>query len=147
MSAIDDLLLLEKQSERLGVLWRSQGQEFLDEQAAELQDDVERLRDAYLAGADAEVIDVRPTRRPRVAKVIDLRGDHGVSGRACSTADHGNVAAVTRCSRCHDVFCARCILQSEATRGRALCTECALIVSGVHHKRTRPLVAPARKPR
>ena len=28
---MDDLLMLERQSERLGMLWRSQGQEFLDE--------------------------------------------------------------------------------------------------------------------
>ena len=146
MPAIDDLLMLERQSERLGLLWRSQGQDFLDERAAELQDDVERLREAYLAASVTEVVDVGPKRRPRVARVIDLR-EPEVTGPACSAEGHGNVAAVTRCSRCHDAFCARCILQSEATRGRALCTECALILGGVHHKRTRPLVAQPRKPR
>jgi len=134
MPAIDDLLMLERQSERLGVLWRSQGQDFLDEQAVALQEDVVRLREAYLAGIDTEVVEVRAKRRPRVPKVIDLR-EPKVTGRACHTEGHGDIVAVTRCSRCHDVFCARCILQSEVTRGRALCTECALIVSGVHHKR------------
>jgi hypothetical protein len=146
MPAIDDLLMLERQSERLGVLWRSQGQHFLDEQAVELQEDVDRLREAYLAGVASEVVVVRPKRKPRVANVIDLR-EASVSGRACSTDGHGDVTAVSRCSRCHDVFCARCVLQSEATRGRALCTECALIVAGVHHKRARPLAAPGRTPR
>jgi len=146
MPGIDDLLMLERQSERLGLLWRSQGQEFLDEQAVELQDDVDRLREAYLAGFDSDVVDVRPKRRPRVAKVIDLR-EPDVTGRACGTEGHGDVTAVTRCSRCHDVFCDKCILQSDATHGRALCTECALVISGVHHKRIRPLIASTRKSR
>jgi hypothetical protein len=105
------------------------------------------LREAYLAAAESVVVvKVRPKRRPRAAKVIDLR-EPGVTGRHCQTKGHGDVAAVTRCSRCHDVFCARCILQSEATGGRALCAECALIVAGVHHKRSRPLVAPTRTSR
>ena len=146
MPAYDDLMLLEHQSERLGVLWRSQGQAFLDEKAAELHDDVVRLRDAYIAGTRAGVTDAGAKRRPRVAKVIDLR-EPGVAGRACSTDGHGDVGAVTRCSRCHDAFCARCILQSAATHGRPLCTECALVAAGVHHKRARPLVAATRKQR
>ncbi|MBV8297447.1 MAG: hypothetical protein JO085_11455 [Acidimicrobiia bacterium] len=145
MPAIDDLLILERQSERLGVLWRSQGQAFLDEQAAELQEDVERLREAYLARAASS--EPSAQRRPFLApKVIDLR-DPEVSGLACSTGGHGHVAAVARCSRCHNVYCDKCILLSQATRGRPLCTECALAVAGVHHKRTRPVAAPARKPR
>ena len=145
MPAIDDPLILERQSERLGVLWRNQGQKFLDEQAVALQQDVDRLRDAYVAAAEPEVVDVHSKRRHRAAKVIDLR-EPDVTG-SCSTGGHGDVAAVSRCSQCHDVFCARCILQSEATRGRPLCTECALLVAGVHHKRARPLVAPTRKRR
>jgi len=141
---MDDLLLLERQSERLGVLWRSQGQDFLDEQAAALQEDVERLRDAYLARAEGPT-EARAKRRLRVPKVIDLRDpDADVIGRACSTDGHGDVSAVTRCSRCHEAYCQGCILQSTATHDKPLCTECALIVSGVHHKRTRPLAVPAR---
>ena len=50
-------------------------------------------------------------------------------------------ASKPRCSKCHNVYCDNCILLSQATRGRPLCTECALIVAGVHHKRTRPLVS------
>ena len=145
MPAIDEVLMLERQSERLGVLWRSQGQAFLDEQAIALQEDVERLRDAYLATTEAVADEDRPKRRVRVPKVIDLRPkvidlrdtENEVTGRACSTEGHGNIAAETRCSCCHEVYCRRCILQSAATHDKALCTECALIVSGVHHKRTR----------
>ena len=145
MPAIDEVLMLERQSERLGVLWRSQGQAFLDEQAAALREDVERLREAYLATALPEVIEDRPKRRVRVPKVVDLRpkvidlrdSEADVIDRACSTDGHGNVAAETRCSRCHEIYCRRCILQSAATHDKPLCTECALIVSGVHHKRSR----------
>ncbi|MBV9413305.1 MAG: hypothetical protein JO148_17060 [Acidimicrobiia bacterium] len=145
MPAIDEVLMLERQSERLGVLWRSQGQEFLAEQATALREDVERLREAYLAASEPVTDEERPKRRVRVPKVIDLRpkvidlraAEAEVMGRSCSTDGHGNVAAETRCSRCHEVYCRRCILQSAATHDKALCTECALIVSGVHHKRTR----------
>ena len=146
MPAIDDVLMLERQSERLGVLWRSQGQEFLDEQAAELQGDVERLRDAYLALAKAPKADARPSRpRLRVPRIIDLREpEPEVIGEACATEGHGDVAAAIRCSRCNKVYCGNCILQSAATHEKPLCTECALIVSGVHHKRSRPLVAHSR---
>jgi len=143
MSSMDDVLMLERQSERLGVLWRSQGQDFLDEQAAALQEDVERLREAYLALAgEPAASEARPKRKTRVPKVIDLReATPDVLGRPCSTDGHGDVGAALRCSRCHEAYCARCILNSPATHGKPLCTECALIVSGVHHKRTRPVSA------
>ncbi|MBV8304790.1 MAG: hypothetical protein JOZ04_11305 [Acidimicrobiia bacterium] len=145
MPAIDDVLILERQSARLGVLWRSQGRAFLDEQAAELQEDVERLREAYLAAAESS--EPSAQRRPFLApKVIDLR-DPEVSGLECSTGGHGHVGAVARCSRCRNVYCDTCILLSQATRGHPLCTECALVVAGVHHKRTRPIAGPARKTR
>jgi hypothetical protein len=150
MPAIDEVLMLERQSERLGVLWRSQGQAFLDEQAAALQEDVERLRDAYLATAGVSTVDERPKHRLRVPKVIDLREpdpEPDAMRRACSTDGHGNVGAETRCSRCHEVYCRRCILQSAATHDKPLCTECALIVSGVHHKRTRPVAHSGRPKR
>jgi len=144
MPAIDiqEVLILERQSERLGVLWRSQGQEFLDEQAAELQEDVDRLRSTYLAMTEAAVVDRRPRVRTRMPRVIDLREPlPEIIDRACSTDGHGDVAAETTCSRCHAVYCRRCILQSRATHDKPLCTECALIVSGVHHKKMRPVEA------
>ena len=132
-------------SERLGVLWRSQGQAFLDEQAAELQGDVERLRDAYLALAKPTTAEAPSRRRLRVPRVVDLRDtEPEVVGEACATDGHGDVAAAIRCSRCHKVYCRNCTLQSTATHEKPLCTECALIVSGVHHKRSRPLVAQGR---
>jgi hypothetical protein len=135
---LEDVLILERQSERLGLLWRSQGQKFLDEQAIALQDDVERLRAAYLAAAAPVEVEPRPKRRVRIQRVIDLRDPApDVSEQACSTDGHGDVAAETTCSRCHAVYCRRCILQTRATHDQPLCTECALIVSGVHHKRAR----------
>jgi len=142
---LDDLLMLEHQSERLGLLWRSQGQNFLDEQAAALQEDVERLRASYLAMAESMPAEARPKRRVRVPRVIDLRDPAAeILDRVCCTDGHGNVAAEISCSRCHDVYCRRCILQSSATRDKPLCTECALVVAGVHHKRTRSAAASAR---
>lgn len=148
MPAIDEVLMLERQSERLGVLWRSQGQAFLDEQAAALQEDVERLRDAYLATTGSAPVEEPARRRLRVPKVIDLRDpEPEAMGRACSTEGHGDVAAAIRCSRCHEIYCRRCILQSPATHDKPLCTECALIVSGVHHKRTRTAAAAGRPKR
>jgi hypothetical protein len=147
MPEIDEVLMLERQSERLGVLWRSQGQEFLEEQATALQDDVERLRAAYLADAGGRD-GVRPRRRTPATKVIDLTDpDPDVILRVCRTDGHSDVPAAVRCSRCRDVYCSDCILRSRATHDKPLCTECALIVSGVHHKRTRPLVAPGRAKR
>jgi formylmethanofuran dehydrogenase subunit E len=148
MPAIDEVLMLERQSQRLGVLWRSQGQAFLDEQAAALQEDVDRLREAYMAMAEPAPAEDRPRRRLRVPKVIDLREpEPELASRECSTDAHGDVAAAIRCSRCHEVYCRRCILQSPATHDKPLCTECALIVSGVHHKRFRPAVAAGRAQR
>jgi hypothetical protein len=146
--SLDEVLILERQSERLGLLWRSQGQKFLDEQAAALQDDVERLRASYLVLAESVPADARPKRRVRVPRVIDLRDPAPeIVDRVCCTDGHNNVAADTSCSRCHEVYCRRCILQSSATHDKPLCTECALIVSGVHHKRTRPAAASARSKR
>ena len=148
MPAIDigEVLILERQSERLGVLWRSQGQKFLDEQAVELQEDVERLRATYLAMADATVAERRPKRRVRAPRIIDLRDPAPeIIDRACTTDGHGNVAAEISCSRCHAVYCGRCILQSRATHDKPLCTECALIVSGVHHKKIRTVEAASRR--
>ena len=148
MPSVDEVLMLERQSERLGVLWRSQGQDFLDEQAAALQEDVERLREAYLALAKPGSSEARPKRRLRVPKVIDLRDPKpDVVGQACSTEGHGDLEAAIRCSRCHESYCAHCILDSPATHGKPLCTECALIVSGVHHKRTRTAVPVGRSKR
>ena len=132
-------------SERLGVLWRSQGEAFLQEQAVALHADMDRLRAAYVAGMDAPA--PAPTRRNRrsvrAPAVIDLREPDATS-MACSAAGHGDVAAAARCRHCRNVFCGRCILQSEATHDEPVCTECALDMGGVHHHRVRPLVAPGR---
>jgi hypothetical protein len=143
MPAIEDVMSLEHESERLGVLWRSQGQTFLEEHAAELEADMKRLRDAYVAGLKPDAVVLQRRRKRWPMNVIDLR-EPDVAGMACGTEGHGDVVAVARCSRCHDAFCERCILQTEATHDQALCTECALIVGGVHHKRVRPLVAVGR---
>jgi hypothetical protein len=130
-------------SERLGVLWRSQGEAFLQEQAVTLQADMDRLRAAYVAGMDATT-PPRPHRRfVRAPNVIDLR-EADVTSMACSAAGHGDVVAAARCTHCRNVFCGRCILQSEATHDEPVCTECALVMGGVHHHRVRPLVAPGR---
>jgi hypothetical protein len=147
-----EVIHLETQSERLGRLWRSQGEDFLAAQAAELIADVDRLRETYVAHAKH----VRPSRRPpqplplpRIARAkpraatttIDLRDDD-VSGMACSR--HGNQAAAARCENCRQPFCGECVVRPEATHGPPLCTECALVLGGVHHKKQRPLVAPGR---
>jgi hypothetical protein len=129
-------------SERLGVLWRSQGEAFLQEHAVTLKADMDRLRAAYVAGLDPEASGVRH-RWSRRHEVIDLREPDGM-GKACSTEGHGDMVAVASCARCHNAFCERCILQSKATHDEPLCTECALVLSGVHHKRARPLVAQGR---
>jgi len=143
MPAIEDVMSLEHESERLGLLWRSQGQGFLEEHAAALQADVNRLRDAYIAGSEPPTVLPRRAPKVRTTNVIDLR-ESDVVGMACSNEGHGDIVAAARCSRCHNAFCTRCILQTKATHDRALCTECALIIGGVHHKRVRPLVAPGR---
>jgi hypothetical protein len=132
MPATDDVIHSQDDSERLGTLWRSQGEAFLEEHAAALIADVDRLRQAFVAGL---AVAAPP------APLIDLRDD-GVAGMACSR--HGNVSATARCIRCRSTFCAECIVQPEATHGEPLCTECALVAGGVHHKRARPLVAPGR---
>jgi hypothetical protein len=132
-------------SERLGVLWRSQGEAFLQEQAVTLQADMDRLRAAYIAGMDATAHTRRQRPFGRAPEVIDLR-EPDVAGMACSTTGHGDVLADTRCTRCRNVFCRRCILQSEATHDQPFCTECALILGGVHGK-VRVLASPARRGR
>jgi hypothetical protein len=145
---VDDKRLVARQSERLGVLWRSQGQEFLDEQAAVLQDDIERLREAYLANAaevEAPPAPPRQRRWPLAPKVIDLREPEPVpDGFVCTTHGHGDVVATSRCVHCGAVFCSRCVVRLLATQGRPICKECALVAAGVHHKRSRPLTVPGR---
>ena len=84
--------------ERLGVLWRSQGEAFLQEQAVTLQADMDRLRAAYVANVDATATVHEHRWFGRPPKVIDLR-ETDVTGTACSTAGHGDVVASTRCTR------------------------------------------------
>src|SRR5436305_10808578 len=83
--------------ERLGVLWRSQGEAFLQEQAVTLQADMDRLRAAYVANMDATATVHEHRWFGRPPKVIDLR-ETDVTGTACSTAGHGDVVASTRCT-------------------------------------------------
>ena len=141
---VDEKRMLEREPVRLGELWRSQGQEFLDEQAAALQEDVERLRHAYLAEAgkaEGWSPEVRQQLRLR-AKVIDLREPEPVpEGWVCSTDGHGDVAATSRCVHCGAVFCSRCVVRLLATQGQPLCKECALVAGGVHHRRHRQVKA------
>ncbi|MCU1448096.1 MAG: hypothetical protein JWP02_266 [Acidimicrobiales bacterium] len=126
MPAVGDVIQIDyESSERLGVLWRSQGREFLEEQAAAVLADLERLRDASVNGAEETA-------------VIDLR-DWDVTGLACRRATHSAIAAATRCRNCRQAFCNSCVVYPEATHGEALCTECALVLGGVHHKRSRPV--------
>jgi|SRR5947209_8177406 len=131
-------------SERLGVLWRSQGEAFLQEQAVMLQADMDRLRAAYVAGMDVSAHTGEHRWRGRAPKVIDLR-EPDVTSMACSTSGHGDVVAAARCARCRNVFCWRCVLQSEATHDEPICTECALILGGVHGKGVRLLASLARR--
>ncbi|MBV8159579.1 MAG: hypothetical protein JO265_01525 [Acidimicrobiia bacterium] len=147
MPANDDVLMLAQQAKRLGVLWRSRGQAFLDHEAAELQDDVERLRASYLAGLGSDRPEGRPKRGRRAPPVIDLREPEALEGLVCSTDGHAFESAAGRCSRCSGPFCTSCIVQNEATRGRPLCLACALVAGGVHHRKVRPLVAPGRQSR
>ena len=149
MPVRDEIIHLEQDSQRLGVLWRSQGNEFLAQQAAEIQADVERLRAAYVKRAAASAPSASPSTSSKggrklgaAPRTIDLR-DTSVAGMACSR--HGNHAASERCRRCNDAFCAACIVRPEATHGEPLCTACALAMGGVRHRRTRPLVAPGRQ--
>jgi hypothetical protein len=140
------IMQVEDNAERVGVLWRSRGEEFLAEQAAELAADVERLRGIYAGEAVAEPPAKSKRRGRRESSTpdstIDLR-DEDVSGMVCSR--HGTHEAATRCSRCRDVFCSACIVRPEATNGEPLCTGCALVMAGVTHRRARPLVAPGRE--
>ncbi|MBV8982193.1 MAG: hypothetical protein JO086_14920 [Acidimicrobiia bacterium] len=142
---VDEKYLVERESERLGRLWRSQGQEFLDEHAALLQDDIARLRDAYLAEAGKArewSPEARAQLRLRLPKVIDLREPEAVpDGLVCTADGHGDVAATSRCARCRAVFCSRCVVRLLATQGEPLCKECALVAAGVHHRRQRRVKA------
>ena len=86
----DEGLQFAHESERLGELWRSQGEDFLAQQAAELIADVDRLRVAFLAQA-ARAEAMRPGHRaPERGPVIDLR-HQDVAGLDCQR--HGNVVA------------------------------------------------------
>ena len=125
------------------MLWRSQGEGFLDEQAAALVADIDRMREAYAEGDESELTSPKPGRKPRRAEVIDLR-DEGVSGLACSRESHSNLAAAARCSNCQNAYCADCVVRPEGTDGEALCTECALVLGGVHRKRSPPARRPGR---
>jgi hypothetical protein len=145
MPATDDGTPVEQEPERLGVLWRSQGDAFIAEQARTVMADVDRLREGDAGVGPASV--AAPSRRGRKGRggdVIDLRDKASL---ACSRDGHGDVAAAERCTRCLNVFCAACVLQSEATHDEPLCTECALVAAGVHHKRLRPTVAHGRRQR
>ena len=143
------IMQVEDNAERVGILWRSQGEIFLAEQAAELAADVERLRAIYTKRVEKDVATATQPRakarkqRTAAAKTIDLRDDT-VEGMVCSR--HGNHDAAARCSRCREPFCWACILRPEATQGEPLCTGCALLMGGIRHRRQRPLVAPGREP-
>jgi len=137
MPANASKIFLEHESLRLGMLWRSQGEEFLREQAEIITADVNRLRDLYVAGLGVQA----PSRAK--AAVIDLRGED-VSMMGCSRDGHVFVKAAARCSRCRNVFCEDDIVRPKRMRGDAICTECALVMAGVNHNRLRPLVAPGR---
>ena len=142
------IMQVEDNAERVGVLWRSQGEAFLAEQAEELAADVERLRAVYVTQVQDDAAEATPPRAnrrkdaARAAKTIDLRDDE-VAGMLCTR--HGNHDAAARCSRCREPFCWACIVRPEATQGEALCTGCALLLGGVRHRRIRPLVAPGRE--
>jgi hypothetical protein len=138
MAAKATIIHLEHQSRRLGVLWRSQGEEFLEEQAEIINADIDRLRSSYVSGLRA--------RQARTAPIIDLRDDD-VAGMACSRDGHGHIEATARCARCtrcRNAFCDSDVVRPEPMHGDPVCTECALALAGVHHKRARPLVAPGR---
>ena len=140
-----EIMQVEDEAERVGVLWRSQGETFIAEQAAELAADVERLRAAYTKGHEADAAaaatTTKPKRRSQVSAppTIDLR-DEDVSGMVCSR--HGSHPAAARCSRCREIFCSACIVRPD---GDPLCTGCALIMGGVSHRRARPLMVPGRE--
>ncbi|MBV8387531.1 MAG: hypothetical protein JOZ68_07890 [Acidimicrobiia bacterium] len=138
---VDEKRMLQREPVRLGELWRSQGQEFLDEHAAALQEDVDRLRASYLgdvANASGWSPEVREQLRLRGSKVIDLREPEPVpEGFVCTTDGHSDVMATSRCAHCGATFCSRCVVRLLATQGQPLCKECALVAGGVHHRRPR----------
>jgi len=140
-----EIMQVEDEAERVGVLWRSQGETFIAEQAAELAADVERLRAAYTksheAAAAAAATTTKSKKRSQASPppTIDLR-DEDVSGMVCSR--HGSHPAAARCSRCREIFCSACIVRPD---GDPLCTGCALIMGGVSHRRARPLMVPGRE--
>jgi hypothetical protein len=143
MPAKEDVVRPEHESARLGALWRSQGDAFLEQQAEALIADLDRLRQAYVAALDAPAPMGSPAAPPLRRTLIDLR-DPDVTGLVCTREAHSNVDAAARCLRCGYAFCDGCLVRPEATHGEPLCTECALVMGGVHHKRARPLVAPGR---
>ena len=142
MPAKEDVVRPEHESARLGELWRSQGDAFLEQQADALIADLDRLRQAYVAALDPPA----PMESPAVPgrpTLVDLR-DPDVTGLVCAREAHSNRDAAARCMRCGNAFCDGCLVRPEATHGEPLCTECALVMGGVHHKPARPLVAPGR---
>ena len=129
----------ELQLERLGLLWRSQGEEFLAEQAAEVIADVDRLRATYLAQARVSTVPkarakAKADPKPKPARTVDLR-EGEVSGMTCRR--HATRMAADRCGRCRDPFCEECIVRPDPTRGTPLCGGCALVLGGVRHRRAR----------
>ena len=74
-----EIMQVEDEAERVGVLWRSQGETFIAEQAAELAADVERLRAAYTksheAAAAAAATTTKSKKRSQASPppTIDLR--------------------------------------------------------------------------
>src|SRR5437762_4564038 len=95
-----EIMQVEDEAERVGVLWRSQGETFIAEQAAELAADVERLRAAYTKAREADsaaaaTTTPKPKKRsqPSAPPTIDLR-DEDVSGMVCSR--HGPHPAAAR---------------------------------------------------
>src|SRR4051812_5565248 len=128
---------------RVGELWRSQGKAFLDAQAEILIADVDRLRESYLARH--VVVQPIPGSKARrnPTTIIDLR-DGDVGDVACNKEGHSNRVASARCVKCRYVYCAHCIVRPEAMDGAPICTQCALALTGVSHKRARPLTTPGR---
>jgi len=150
-------MILENESRRLGELWRSQGEAFLIEQAEILAEDVERLRASYVKTLKVRVVTSPPKSAPMSAPaattvvevteeevVIDLR-DNSLQGVYCSRKGHTFDKAVARCTRCKEAFCEDDIVRPPRLKGNAVCTDCALDMAGVNHKRYRPLARARRR--
>ena len=144
-SAMPRSTIVDHDCRRVSELWRSQGEAFLLEQAEILTADVDRLRAAYMVSAKVTVgSEQSATRESEV--VIDLR-DNDLEGVYCCTRGHTFEKAAARCIRCRNAFCADDIVRPDMMHGDAVCAECALILAGVNHKRSRPLVASGRRAR